>query len=153
MIVLCIDSGTVVRAFPVQGRSIRAVREEEKENEEPDSQASGCSQAYLIRSQKLLNCIHRKVMMQRGRGSKIFCGRFQVETPHSPRKSWVISNFWRRCCSKELMEAGIKPNKIKVIEPKTEVLAVCLVTSCSSAEMDVAAKGWAAALKEGPFWP
>jgi len=40
----------------------------------------------------------------------------------------------RRCCSKELME----------------VLAVCLVTSCSSAEMDVAAKGWAAALKEGP---
>ncbi|CAJ1388052.1 unnamed protein product [Effrenium voratum] len=31
-----------------------------------------------------------------------------------------------------------------------EVLAVCIVTSCSSAEMDVAAKGWAAALKLGP---
>ncbi|CAJ1357100.1 unnamed protein product [Effrenium voratum] len=30
------------------------------------------------------------------------------------------------------------------------VLAVCIVTSCSSAEMDVAAKGWAAALKLGP---
>lgn len=40
----------------------------------------------------------------------------------------------RKCCGKELKE----------------VLAVCLVTSCSSAEMDVAAKGWAAALKEGP---
>ena len=50
------------------------------------------------------------------------------------------------------MEAGIiKPNKVKVLGAKTEVLAVCLVTSCSSAEMDVAAKGWAAALKEGPF--
>ena len=30
---------------------------------------------------------------------------------------------------------------------------MCLVTSCSSAEMDVAAKGWAAALKEGPSGP
>ena len=27
---------------------------------------------------------------------------------------------------------------------------MCMVTSCSSAEMDVAAKGWAAALKQGP---
>ena len=91
MIVLCIDSGTVVRVFPVRGRSIRAVREEEKENEEPDSQASGCSQAYLIRSQKLLNCIHRKVMMQRGRGSKMIL--WKISSRDSSFSAEKLSNF------------------------------------------------------------
>ena len=68
----------------MQGRNIKRAIREEKENEEPDSQASGSScRAYLIRSQKLLNCIHRKVTMQRRRGSKRIRGRFQVETPGS----------------------------------------------------------------------